>query len=125
MNISFNSPTGLLPPEWVKFLIVDPTSFRGNPGLCLRYNANNLYSDVIKASVEGTGAQLKLWVRAILGVVLGTIALALLVCVAFCFWRYRPVQEEMAEEKEIFEMNVTIMNRGPYHLRRSWAPRKT
>jgi serine/threonine protein kinase len=39
--------------------------------------------------------------------VLGAIAMALLVCVAFCFWRYRPVQEEMAEEKEISEMNLT------------------
>jgi Leucine-rich repeat (LRR) protein len=108
VNISFNSLTGSLPPEWVKFLTADPTSFRGNPGLCLRYHANNLCSDVSKASVQGAGAKLKLWVRAIMGVVLGAIALALLVCVAFHFWRRGPVQEEMVEEsKEISEMNLT------------------
>jgi Leucine-rich repeat (LRR) protein len=107
INVSFNSLTGSLPPEWVKFLTADPTSFCGNPGLCLRYNANNLCSDVSKASVQGAGAKLKLWVRAIMGVVLGVIALALLVCVAFHFWRRGPGQEEMVEEKEISEMNLT------------------
>jgi Leucine-rich repeat (LRR) protein len=107
VNVSFNSLTGSLPPEWVKFLTADPTSFRGNPGLCLRYNANNLCSDVSNASVQGAGAKLKLWVRAIVGVVLGAIAMALLVCVAFHFWRRGPVQEEMVEEKEISEMNLT------------------
>jgi Leucine-rich repeat (LRR) protein len=107
VNVSFNSLTGSLPPEWVKFLTADPSSFRGNPGLCLRYNANNLCSDVSQASVQGAGAKLKLWVRAIMGVVLGAIAIAPLVCVAFHFWRRGPVQEEMAEEKEISEMNLT------------------
>jgi Leucine-rich repeat (LRR) protein len=106
VNISFNSLTGSLPPEWVKFLTADPTSFRGNPGLCLRYNANNLCSDVSKASVQGAGAKLKLWVRAIVGVVLGAIAMALLVCVAFHFWRRGPVQM-VEESKEISEMNLT------------------
>lgn len=40
-------------------------------------------------------------------VVLSAIAMALLVCVAFHFWRRGPMQEEMVEQKEISEMNLT------------------
>jgi Leucine-rich repeat (LRR) protein len=105
VNVSFNSLTGSLPPEWVKFLTANPASFLGNPGLCLHYDTNNVCSDLSKPSVRGAGPKLKL--SLILGVVLGATALALLVCVAFHCRRRRPDQEEMAQEKEISEMNLT------------------
>jgi Leucine-rich repeat (LRR) protein len=107
VNVSFNSLTGSLPPDWVKFLNADPASFLGNPGLCLHYDANNVCSDVSKASGQGAGAKLKLWVRVIMGVVLGAIVMALLVCVAFHFWRRGPVQEEIVEEKGVSGINLT------------------
>ncbi|KAG0618631.1 hypothetical protein M758_4G079900 [Ceratodon purpureus] len=109
VNISFNRLTGSLPPAWVKFLNADPASFRGNPGLCVQYDANNVCTEILSRLPEGADQRKgQLSVGAIVGAVLGAVALAgLLAYVAFRLWRHRLMQTKPDAEDEVSEMNMT------------------
>ena len=111
VDVSFNGLTGSLPPQWVKFLIADPASFRGNPGLCMQYDTDNVCMEGLG---EGGERQLKLSerVRVAVGVgvgVVGVASWALAVLAALRFRRRKKPQVEpniMAEEK-ITTQNLT------------------
>ncbi|KAG0553810.1 hypothetical protein KC19_12G040900 [Ceratodon purpureus] len=109
VNISFNRLTGSLPPAWVKFLNADPASFRGNPGLCVHYDANNVCTEIqSRLPVRADQRKGQLSVRAIVGAALGAVALAgLLAYVAFRLWRRRLMQTKRDAEDEVSEMNMT------------------
>ena len=111
VDVSFNGLTGSLPPQWVKFLIADPASFRGNPGLCMQYDTDNVCMEGLGA---GGGWRLKLservWVGVGVGVgVVGVASWTLAVLAALRFRRRKKPQVEpniMAEEK-ITTQNLT------------------
>ncbi|KAG0604296.1 hypothetical protein M758_10G160300 [Ceratodon purpureus] len=89
VNVSFNQLTGSLPPAWVKFLAADPESFRGNPGLCLRYDVNNVCVEGSDQNIiTSSRGKITLSVGLIVGVVFG-IALAFVIFVTLLFYLFR------------------------------------
>ena len=84
VDVSFDGLTGSLPPQWVKFSVADPASFRGNPGLCMQYDTDNV---CMEGLVVGRGWPLKLservWMAVGVGVgVVGVASWALVVLAA-------------------------------------------
>ena len=111
VDVSFNGLTGSLPPQWVKFLVADPASFRGNPGLCMEYDIDNIS---MTSPVAGGGWRLKLTGRARVAVgvgvgVVGVASWALGVLAALRFWRRKKPQVEpsIMREEKITTQNLT------------------
>ena len=111
VDVSFNGLTGSLPPQWVKFLIADPASFRGNPGLCMQYDTDNVCMEGLG---EGGGRQLKLSerVRVAVGVGVGVVgvaswALGVLAALRFRRRKKPPVESNIMPEEKITTQNLT------------------
>ena len=110
-DVSFNGLTGSLPPQWVKFLIADPASFRGNPGLRMQYDTDNVCMEGLG---EGGGRRLKLSERVLVAVgvgvgVVGVASWALAVLAALRFRRRKKPQVEpnIMPEEIITTQNLT------------------
>ena len=104
VDVSFNRLTGILPPQWVKFLVASPDGFTGNPDLCLEYDTNNLCTSPGYGPPPGSGGGSNLLggkggglkVGVIVGVAVGA-AFALAIFVAFLFWYCRAAKNQTLE----------------------------
>ena len=109
VDVSFNGLTGSLPPQWVKCLVANPALFRGNPGLCMQYDTDNV-------CIEGLGAGgerlLKLFkrVQVAVGVGVGVVGVASLALGVLAALRFRRRKKPQMELNIMPEEKITIQN---------------
>ena len=109
MYASFNGLTGSLPPQWAKFLIADPASFRGNPGLCMQYDTDNLCMEGLG---EGGEWRLKLSerVQVAVGVGVGVVGVASWALGVLAALRFRRRKKPQVEPNIMPGEKITTQN---------------
>ncbi|KAG6541858.1 hypothetical protein Mapa_016686 [Marchantia paleacea] len=105
VNVSYNNLTGVLPQRWMTILETSPSSFIGNPNLCLSADLDCVDPDVTRANDRGSRLSPAAVASIVITCVLAAVVFGVLVVIARGYYRReKSKSDKNAEFKNEFKV---------------------